>query len=157
CVPANANAYNNWFMPQTKIKLRKRRVRKPGLGTKSKSSGQQDWNVREVHGLRILQSAKLARLPWLVHGFSTRPGGVSELNGEKVLNLSLTDWDSRENVAENRRRFVAALGGSTSSSMQLVALSQVHSDVVHRFAAAPVAVCRGDASIAKQSGLLLAV
>ena len=40
---------------------------------------------RTTRGLRILRASALAKIPWLVHGFSTRPGGVSELQGEKVL------------------------------------------------------------------------
>ena len=37
------------------------------------------WNLRRAGGLQILEAPALARLDWLVHGFSTRPGGTSEL------------------------------------------------------------------------------
>jgi len=96
----------------------------------------------------------LAKLPWLVHGFSTRPGGVSEQNGEKVLNLGFTEWDTNENVSENRRRFQSALD---ASDLKLISLKQIHSDVVHLFDAAPVESCRGDASATNRPGLLLGV
>jgi hypothetical protein len=107
-----------------------------------------------VRGIRILQVPALAKLPWLVHGFSTRPGRISLLNGEKVLNLGFTEWDTRENVLENRRRFQSALG---ATDLKLISLKQIHSDVIHLFDAAPVNPCRGDASVTNRPGLLLAV
>jgi YfiH family protein len=112
------------------------------------------WLEHKSGGLTILQAPALTKLPWLLHGFSTKPGGISELNNEKVLNLSFTDWDSRENVLENRRRFQSALG---ATDLPLIALKQIHSDVIHLFPAAPSEPCKGDASIANRPGLLLAV
>jgi purine-nucleoside/S-methyl-5'-thioadenosine phosphorylase / adenosine deaminase len=150
-------------MPQTKTKPAKRRTIREAASrkaTKPASAAPQsrDWIERSIRGVRVLQSAALARLPWLVHGFSTRPGGVSALDGAKVLNLSFTEWDSRENVAENRKRFIAALAGSTAArDLQLVALKQIHSAVVHPFDAAPGEPCKGDASITNRPGLLLGV
>src|SRR5690242_17341165 len=67
------------------------------------------WTEHKANGLRILQADALTKIPWLVHGFSTRPGGVSELHGEKVLNLGFAEWDVKEKVLENRRRFQSAL------------------------------------------------
>ena len=112
------------------------------------------WLEHKSAGLTLLQAPALAKLPWLLHGFSTKPGGISDLNGEKVLNLSFTDWDPRENVLENRRRFQSDLG---AADLQLIALKQIHSDVIHLFPAAPSEPCKGDASIANRPGLLLAV
>ena len=112
------------------------------------------WTERTPRGLRILQVSALAKIPWLIHGFSTRPGGVSRLQGEKVLNLSFAEWDSKENVLENRRRFQSALG---AHGLTLVTLRQIHSDVVHLFEAPAAEPCRGDASATKRASLLLAV
>ncbi len=112
------------------------------------------WTERKVRGIRILQVPALSKLPWLVHGFSTRPGGVSDLAGEKVLNLGSAEWDTRENVLENRLRFQSALG---AYDLTLVPLKQFHSDAVQLFDAAPVEPCRGDASITNRPGLLLGV
>lgn len=112
------------------------------------------WAERRVGGLRVLQAATLAKIPWLVHGFSTRPGGVSDLGTEKVLNLGFAEWDTKENVFENRRRFQSALA---VRDMALCGLSQIHSDVVHVFEAPPAAPCRGDASVTNRPGVLLAV
>ncbi|GAC1626783.1 MAG: peptidoglycan editing factor PgeF [Candidatus Acidiferrum sp.] len=105
--------------------------------------------------MRVLQAAALNKLPWLLHGFSTRPGGVSLIESEKVLNLGFTDWDTRENVLENRRRFQSAF---SAAKLSLVSMKQFHSDVVCLFDEAPCAEpCRGDASVTNHTGLLLAV
>ncbi|OLE48825.1 MAG: hypothetical protein AUG46_02480 [Acidobacteria bacterium 13_1_20CM_3_58_11] len=109
---------------------------------------------RRDRSIRILQVPALAKLPWLVHGFSTRPGGVSHRDGEKVLNLGFAEWDSRENVLQNRRRFQSALG---ASDLELICLNQIHSDVIHLFDAAPTTPCQGDASATNRPGLLLSV
>ena len=60
-----------------------------------------------------------------VNGFSTRLGGVS-LFPENSLNLAGFNEDSAENIYENRRRLLAALG----SDMQLAAVWQVHGDAI---------------------------
>ncbi len=110
--------------------------------------------MHRSRGLEILQFTPFRKLPWLVHGFSTRPGGVSPLNGRQVLNLSFMEWDTRENVAENRRLLQAALG---AEDFTLAPLKQIHSDVIHLFSAPPAYARKGDAYATNCSGLLLAV
>jgi len=112
------------------------------------------WKTRTSHGLRVLQVPAFAKFPWLIHGFSTRPGGISALNGKKALNLGFIEWDPGENVRENRRRFQAALG---AKDLNLVSLLQFHSDSAHRFDTYPTSPCRGDASLTNKPGLLLAI
>ena len=112
------------------------------------------WRLRKTHGLRILELAPLHKLPWLVHGFSTRPGGVSPLESEKVLNLGFMEWDARENVLENRRLYQSAL---EASHLELIPLKQIHSDVIRVFPRAATGGCKGDASATDRPGLLLAV
>ena len=130
-------------------------VLKPRLRTRStpKPTGS-PCTTRSSRGLRLLQIPAFSKLPWLVHGFSTKPGGVSDQDTQKVLNLGFTDWDTKENVLENRCRFQSALG---ATDLKLISLKQIHSDVIHLFDAAPAEVCQGDASITNRSGLLLAV
>jgi YfiH family protein len=113
-----------------------------------------NWIERKSGSIRILQASALAKLPWLVHGFSTKPGGVSIQDGQKVLNLGRTEWDTKENVLENRRRFQSALG---APDLKLISLKQIHSDVIHLFDSAPAEPCRGDASATNRPGLLLGV
>lgn len=62
----------------------------------------------------------------LLHGFSTRLGGVSQ-GALHSLNLGRSRADNPACVRENYRRFGSALGGSLSS---LVMCQQVHSDRV---------------------------
>jgi hypothetical protein len=90
----------------------------------------------------------------LVHGFSTSQGGVSPLNGTKVLNLGFTEWDVRENVQRNRKLFQSALA---ADALALVSLKQFHSDVVCDFSSTPKEPCSGDASISNTSNLLLCI
>jgi YfiH family protein len=112
------------------------------------------WTTHTSRGVKTLQAPALTELRWLSHGFSTRPGGISPLENDKVLNLGFTDWDTRENVLENRRRFQTAAG---ARDLPLVTLKQFHSDVIHVFDGAPSDPCRGDASITNRPGLLLAI
>jgi YfiH family protein len=124
------------------------------------------WNLRQARGLQILEAPPLAQLDWITHGFSTRPGGVSELesihdgrkSAEKVLNLGFTEWDSRECVLTNRRNFFEALN---SDEMSAIGLRQIHSDivrVVNSADAEPSAdAAKADALITNEPGLLLIV
>jgi YfiH family protein len=134
------------------------------------------WNLRQAGGVQILEAPALAPLNWLVHGFSTRRGGVSELKTtgtdqetcERVLNLGFTDWDTRERVRDNREKFLGAIG---ASKMRVVALRQIHSDIVHvihslnqspagtesQGSIASEAAPQGDALITREPGVLLVV
>ncbi|MGB2624286.1 MAG: peptidoglycan editing factor PgeF [Candidatus Acidiferrum sp.] len=112
------------------------------------------WTTRTSHNLKHLQVPAFCKLAWLIHAFSTRPGGISTLENDKVLNLGFTDWDTRENVEDNRRRFQTAAG---AANLPLITLKQFHSDVIHLFDTAPSNPCRGDASITNRPGLLLAI
>jgi purine-nucleoside/S-methyl-5'-thioadenosine phosphorylase / adenosine deaminase len=112
------------------------------------------WSLRSSGNLRILELDAFKKLPWLLHGFSTAPGGVSDLDGQKALNLSFTDWDTRENVIENRKRFQTALG---AQKFPLINLKQIHSAVIWPFASVPKEPCNGDASLTNTPGLLLGV
>lgn len=124
------------------------------------------WRFRNAAGLKILELGPFTQFDWLVHGFSTRPGGVSilesscpgprpdEPRGEKLLNLGYTDWDRREHVAENRRRFVKAL---RHPELPLVTLRQIHSDIAHVVSAPPAEPPKGDALTTRSPNLLLAI
>jgi YfiH family protein len=121
--------------------------------------------------LQILEAPAFTRFNWLVHGFSTRPGGASELKAvrdsldtcENVLNLGLTDWDTRERVRDNREKFFRAIG---ASKMRVVALRQIHSDIVQVVDSANElqsgtdsreTALQGDALITREPGVLLIV
>jgi hypothetical protein len=89
-----------------------------------------------------------------VHGFSTRAGGVSVFDGDKVLNLSFMDWDTPENVLKNRKLLQSAAG---ANDLNLIPLKQIHSDVIHTFSSSSTEPRKGDASVTNQPGLLLGV
>jgi hypothetical protein len=112
------------------------------------------WSLHRRHGLQVLQLGPFSKLPWLVHGFSTRTGGASSLDGEKLLNLSFMDWDSRENVLKNRQALQSAVG---AREFELIPLKQIHSDVIHTISSAGGESHKGDASATSRPDLLLAV
>jgi purine-nucleoside/S-methyl-5'-thioadenosine phosphorylase / adenosine deaminase len=131
--------------------------RESSAGRAGRARGDDAWATVHSGELEILQAKALARFPWLVHGFSTRLGGVSRPEGQpagSALNLGFTDWDTRENVRANRARLLAAL---RAEPMKLVTLRQVHSDVVHSLEAFPENTPKGDAAITRAPGLLLGV
>ncbi len=124
------------------------------------------WNLRRAGGLQILESPALAALDWLVHGFSTRPGGASDLASapgapkakrDGALNLGFTDWDSRAHVLENRSKFFRAIG---ADKLRTVTLRQIHSDVAHRAESSNASAKeapQGDALYTLDRGVLLVV
>ncbi len=113
--------------------------------------------------LQLLHSKKLDQLPWLVHAFSTRLGGVSRSYGGNALNLGFTKQDSRAAVGRNRELFLKELGVSNGRTRwPLLSLRQIHSDLIHcvdrtrvdEMTKQPLA---GDGMITDTPGLVLAV
>lgn len=91
-----------------------------------------------------------------INAFSTRLGGASPLP-EAALNLGFLKGDPRENVEENRRRFLAAIGAPDRS---LVTARQTHStdraiiQTLEQVRGAPPAC---DAMISRLEGVLLSI
>ena len=138
-----------------KTSPKRRQPGKPAPRPKPSPKINAPWSLRTVGGVQILELAPFKRLPWLVHGFSTRTGGGSMLpSGERVLNLGFTEWDAREAVLKNRAAFQSALG---AKDLKLVPLKQFHSAIVHCFRTGPSEPCKGDASLTNTPGLLLGV
>jgi YfiH family protein len=87
---------------------------------------------RKPTGLKLLQSADLKRVPWLVHGFTTRPGGFTTSYGGRTLNVGFTKDDLRASVERNRKQALLAAGAATKATpWPLITLRQVHSDIIH--------------------------
>ena len=108
--------------------------------------------------LQPLYSEKLAKLPWLVHAFSTRGGGVSRVYGGNALNLGFTSHDSRKAVEQNRVLFLKKLGVANGrKTWPLVTVRQIHSDLVHRVDRLPSKILAGDGLVTNTPGLLVAV
>jgi YfiH family protein len=118
------------------------------------------------------------RFPWLRAAFSTRQGGQTTTYSlaEPLLgggpagehNLGWTAQDDPAIVAENRRRFLAAVAGLPKSAVQpaLVTLRQFHSGLIrtiHSDTRSPLAtpdglaVLRGDGLLTDAAGLMLGI
>ena len=115
-------------------------------------------NSKGASPINILRSGKLSSLEWLVHGFSTRTGGVSQAYGKNTLNLGFTKEDIRANVERNRTLFLTELTGDRDvGTSALVTLKQVHSDAIHCVQEPPEPQITGDGLITSTAGLVLAV
>jgi len=154
-------------MPATTTKQnRKRRTPKRAVAKTKAQSRVAKWKTHRADGTSVLKVPGLSRLKWLVHGFSTVAGGTSELERlrdgqksvERVLNLGFTEWDSRERILANRKKFAASLG---AAKMRSAGLKQIHSDVIHLVGAQAVPegenAFKGDALITQERGVLLTV
>jgi len=117
--------------------------------------------------ISILRADSLKKIPWLVHGFSTRGGGVSKAYGGRALNLGLTAHDSKAAVERNRLNFtsavIAAVVGRASrpskqrNPLPLIGLRQIHSDIIHLVAETPHVPLVGDGMVTDVPGILLGV
>ncbi|MGC1449949.1 MAG: peptidoglycan editing factor PgeF [Candidatus Sulfotelmatobacter sp.] len=117
--------------------------------------------------LNVLRAKHLSEFPWLVHGFSTRPGGSSRAYGKGDLNLGFTKDDSCAAVERNRAAFLHELGAVTSkrrgsrnatgSLWPLITLRQIHSDIIRCVDSIPAEPLSGDGMITATPGLLLAI
>ena len=138
------------------------------MPTITKRQKAQKKTTGSASALDILRAPSLTKLPWLLHGFSTRTGGVSKVYGGNALNLGFTAHDTKSAVESNRREFTSALTAiserrnSRSSSIQpqpLVTLRQIHSDLIHRISEIPKnnGPLAGDGMVTNVPGILLGV
>jgi YfiH family protein len=124
-----------------------------GLG----ESKRQENKVRRSK-LQPVQAAHLKRVAWLVHGFSTRGGGVSTCYEGRSLNLGYTKEDSRDHVQENRRRFLTAMGAVTRGQpWPLIAVRQIHSDIIHVLRTSDPGDLIGDGLVTNLPGVAIAI
>jgi polyphenol oxidase len=116
--------------------------------------------------LTVLRAQNLSPLPWLLHGFSTRPGGFSHLPQKGDLNLGFTKDDSQAVVERNRSAFLEEIQASnvrrqakrnSASLYPLVTLRQIHSDIIHRIDGVPHEQLAGDGMLTATPGLLVAI
>jgi len=110
-------------------------------------------------GVEVLTVANWARSSWLVHGFSTRQGGVSSEYGGRALNLGPTREDTPENIARNRELFFGKLGAIDAKGRPwpVITVSQIHSAIIHRVEQEAVQPLRGDGLITSKPGILLGI
>jgi hypothetical protein len=117
--------------------------------------------LRKQSKINILPAALLSKVPWLVHGFSTRAGGSSRAYGTNALNLGFTKEDFKARVERNRISFLRELGVASarngSNPWPLVTLRQIHSDIIHLIDSPPRSMLTGDGIITTTPGLLLGI
>jgi polyphenol oxidase len=105
--------------------------------------------------MRVLKVRLFTRIPWLVHGFSTRDGGFSRVYGGRALNLGFTKQDSQSIVVRNRRRFIQEIIGK--QKWPLITLRQIHSDVIRCIAQVSRENLAGDGLITQTPGIVLGI
>lgn len=109
---------------------------------------------READGVKALVSRQLEDAGFQ-NGFSTRMGGVSDFPADS-LNLAGFSEDSRENIYENRRRFLTLF----PAGMRIAAVFQCHGSTVKMIASeADISDSddRADGMISDIAGVLLGV
>ena len=100
------------------------------------------------------------KFPWMVHGFSTRTGGVSTVFGGKDLNLGFSSSDTKSNVEKNRKLFITVVASEKRSHAYMSCMKQVHSSVIHVIRERSSASAKplvGDGMITNLPGMMLAV
>jgi len=129
---------------------------------------------KKISKLNILGAKHLTALRWLVHGFSTRAGGLSRVYGQSDLNLGFTKDDSRAAVERNRAAFLREIGAAcrdgrirrsgraqldsgSNAVWPLITLRQIHSDIIHCVDSIPEQPLVGDGLLTATPGLLLAI
>jgi hypothetical protein len=94
------------------------------LNSETENQSLTDFYWREKDGVKVLVCQPLEEKGF-ANGFSTRLGGVSPLP-ENALNLSGFDFDTEENIYENRRRFLNCF----DKDYKLSTVWQIHSDLI---------------------------
>jgi polyphenol oxidase len=109
--------------------------------------------------VQVLRAEPLENIPWLVHGFSTRIGGVSSEYGGNSLNLGMTKEEARENFEQNLTLWKSAVVGSEqkANSTTLKSMRQIHSAIIHRINTKDDKPEAGDGLITNVPGVLLSV
>ena len=116
---------------------------------------------------RTIYRSSLLEAPDLIHGFSTRLGGVSTLPHTQSMNVAFERGDGEETVRENLRLFLAAAKESEPEDddlSRIVCGPQIHSASVRRVGKADggQGVCRDvpypvDGYLTDESGVWLLV
>lgn len=116
------------------------------------------------NGVELLSVPAWEKAGWLWHGFSTRRGGLSRVfcddDAQGELNLGFTAphgqaMDDRETVAQNRRLLAEAVSGDAATP--LVALRQIHSNLVVLADPGREQPMKADGLMTDEPGLLIGI
>jgi YfiH family protein len=111
----------------------------------------------------ILEVPAWKRYPWLLHGFSTRRGGVSTAYRAGDLNLGFTPADRSEDVCRNRELVLKHLSRRAGQTPQYSLLQQIHSGIIYPVGGAAQNTAgtdpapRGDGFLTRLPGHLLTI
>ncbi len=114
------------------------------------------FELEQANGLTLVNLPELSQVPGLVHGYTTRVGGVSQAPYDS-LNLSFKVSDNpaeTKSVEENRLRLAKAIGYPPE---RLVKMDQVHGCKVLSVRGETINAGTGDALITQTRGVLLTV
>lgn len=115
---------------------------------KSSEEYKREYNIVKKGEVSFITFPVFESLDWLVHGFSTRLGGVSK-GCFSSMNLGFERGDGKEAVTENYRRICGAIGFSMGN---IVFSDQIHETEVKRVGKGD---CQGtgDFSVKKLKGI----
>lgn len=85
-----------------------------------------EYNFIDKNEVKYISFKSLDNIPFIMHGFSTRIGGISE-GVYNSLNLGLKTDDNKNNTLENIKKFTLAVGVNCEN---LVISDQIHSDII---------------------------
>jgi YfiH family protein len=107
----------------------------------------------------ILKVPAWKQYPWLIHGFSTRRGGMSRAYRSGDLNLGQTAADRKEDVCRNRELVLQHLAERSTHFEEFTLLRQIHSGLIHEVQgpADHKEAPRGDGLLTCEPGHLLTI
>ena len=101
----------------------------------------------------MINSKKLLKFKNIKHGFFNRAGGVSK-GIYKSLNCGLGSNDNINNIRKNIDRVCKIIGCNKNN---LILMSQIHSNIVHKVTKIPNKKLKGDSLVTNRKGIALGI
>ena len=101
----------------------------------------------------MINSKKLLKFKNIKHGFFNRAGGVSK-GIYKSLNCGLGSNDNINNIRKNIDRVCKKIGCNKNN---LILMSQIHSNIVHKVTKIPNKKLKGDSLVTNRKGIALGI
>ncbi len=101
----------------------------------------------------MINSKKLLKFKNIEHGFFNRAGGVSK-GIYKSLNCGLGSNDNINNIRKNIDRVCKKIGCNKNN---LILMSQIHSNIVHKVTKIPNKKLKGDSLVTNRKGIALGI
>ena len=101
----------------------------------------------------MFKSKKLGKFKTIEHGFFNRKGGFSK-GIYKSLNCGLGSNDNINNIRKNIDRVCKKIGCNKNN---LILMSQIHSNIVHKVTKIPNKKLKGDSLVTNRKGIALGI